>query len=162
MSDLIKKLRFDKHEMVLILNAPPEFGKVANELKKTAEVDSSVGKKKIYPAMLCFVKTENDVAQTAIAIRNYLAEDALLWMVFPKKSSKKYKAEINRDSGWQPLGDDGFEPVSLIAIDDDWSALRFRKAENIKTMTRRSSFAMSETGKKKTTNRAGSTPKKPE
>ncbi len=35
----------------------------------------------------------------------------------------------------------------MVAIDEDWSALRFRKAENIKTMTR--GFAMSETGKKK-------------
>jgi hypothetical protein len=36
-----------------------------------------------------------------------------------------------------------------VAIDEDWSALRFRRAENIKVMTR--SFAMSETGRKKVT-----------
>jgi hypothetical protein len=35
----------------------------------------------------------------------------------------------------------------MVAIDEDWSALRFRKAEHIKTMTR--GFAMSEEGKKK-------------
>jgi hypothetical protein len=34
-----------------------------------------------------------------------------------------------------------------VAIDEDWSALRFRKAENIKTMTR--AFAMTDVGKKK-------------
>jgi hypothetical protein len=34
-----------------------------------------------------------------------------------------------------------------VAIDEDWSALRFRKVENIKTMTR--SFAMTAKGKEK-------------
>ena len=41
----------------------------------------------------------------------------------------------------------GFEPVRQVAIDEDWSALRFRRAEHIKTMTR--SFAMTTTGKEK-------------
>ena len=34
-----------------------------------------------------------------------------------------------------------------VAIDEDWSALRFRKVEHIKTMTR--SFAATEAGKAK-------------
>jgi hypothetical protein len=156
MSDLIKKLRFDKHPQILIRNAPPEFKEVLNELKKIAEVDSSVDKKKIYPAILCFVKTEKEVKEAIDAVIKNISVDALLWLVFPKKTSKKYKAEINRDSGWQPMGDNGFEPVSLIAMDEDWSALRFRNAENIKTMTRSAAFAMSDTGKKKTTNRGQS------
>jgi len=45
------------------------------------------------------------------------------------------------------LGKSGFEPVRMVAIDEDWSALRFRKPENIKKMTR--SFAMTAEGKKK-------------
>jgi hypothetical protein len=34
-----------------------------------------------------------------------------------------------------------------MAFDEDWSAIRFRKAEHIKSMTR--DFAMSEKGKQK-------------
>jgi hypothetical protein len=34
------------------------------------------------------------------------------------------------------LGDAGFEPVRQVAIDEDWSALRFRRVEYIKSMTR--------------------------
>ena len=73
--------------------------------------------------------------------------DGLIWFAYPKGTSKKYKCEFNRDSGWAELGKHGFEPVRLVAIDEDWSALRFRNAENIKTMTR--SFAIKKTGKKK-------------
>jgi hypothetical protein len=29
-----------------------------------------------------------------------------------------------------------FEPVGMVAIDEDWSALRFRRVEFIKTMNR--------------------------
>lgn len=57
-------------------------------------------------------------------------------------------AYLNRDTGWQTLGDLGFEPVRQIAIDEDWSALRFRRVEFIKAMKR--SFAMSKEGKKRT------------
>ena len=35
-----------------------------------------------------------------------------------------------------PMADAGFEPVRMIAIDEDWSAVRFRRVEFIKTMNR--------------------------
>ncbi len=160
MNDLIKKLRFDKLQEVLILNAPDEFNPVMKELAKTTNVEAAVGKKKTYAAMLIFVNKEEDVRNAASTIMNTLIDDGLLWLVYPKKSSKKYKPEISRDNGWQSMGDIGFEPVSLISIDDDWSALRFRKAENIKKMSRSESFAMSATGKNKTTDRGAKVSKK--
>jgi hypothetical protein len=36
------------------------------------------------------------------------------------------RADINRDSLWPILAEDGFRPVSQVALDDTWSALRFR------------------------------------
>ncbi|MEO8473318.1 MAG: hypothetical protein ABI477_14050, partial [Chryseolinea sp.] len=50
-------------------------------------------------------------------------------------------------NGWAVLGKLGFEPVRMVAIDEDWSALRFRKTSHIKTMTR--SSAISDAGKKR-------------
>ncbi|MFD1294975.1 hypothetical protein ACFQ5N_14115 [Lutibacter holmesii] len=68
----------------------------------------------------------------------------------PKKTSKNYQSEINRDNGWTLLGELGFEGVRQVAIDNDWSALRFRKVEFIKKMNRKTSAAMTEKGKQKT------------
>ena len=73
--------------------------------------------------------------------------DAVLWFAYPKGSSKKYKCEFNRDTGWHVLGAAGFEPVRQVAIDQDWSALRFRRAGFIKDMKRRSCMALSDEGK---------------
>lgn len=55
-------------------------------------------------------------------------------MAYPKSTSKKYKCDINRDSGWLVLGAGGFEPVRRVAINQDGSALRFRRVEHIKKM----------------------------
>ncbi|MEL6635310.1 MAG: hypothetical protein AAFW73_19430 [Bacteroidota bacterium] len=71
-------------------------------------------------------------------------------MAYPKGSSKNYTCDFNRDTGWQVLGNLGWEGVRMVAIDTDWSALRFRRVEYIKKMTRRKRMAMSKGGKDKT------------
>ena len=53
-------------------------------------------------------------------------------MAYPKGSSKRLTCDFNRDTGWSPLRAVGFGPVRQVAIDEDWSALRFRRAEFIK------------------------------
>jgi hypothetical protein len=56
------------------------------------------------------------------------AGDAVLWFAYPKGTSKRHASEINRDTGWDSLKSADFETVRLVAIDQDWSALRFRRA----------------------------------
>ena len=56
-------------------------------------------------------------------------------------------SQINRDNGWNVLGREGFEPVRMVAIDEDWSAVRFRRAGFIKMMTRAKEHLLSERAK---------------
>lgn len=42
------------------------------------------------------------------------------------------KLNLNRDDGWDELKKAGFDTVRAVAIDEDWSALRFRRVEFIK------------------------------
>jgi hypothetical protein len=69
-------------------------------------------------------------------------------VAYPKGTSKKYKCEFNRDTGWSALGEFGLEGVRQVAIDEDWSALRFRKVDYIKSMQRKFS-PLSQAGKMK-------------
>ncbi len=85
--------------------------------------------------------------------------DAVVWFAYPKQSSKNYRSEIDRDHGWKVLGRAGFEPVRMVAIDADWSAVRFRRVENIKTMTRPASVALSAGGKAKSGASTGAKPR---
>ena len=72
-------------------------------------------------------------------------------MVYPKGSSKRVRCDFNRDTGWQALGDVGYEPVRQVAIDGDWSALRFQKAVYIQTMKRDPDRALTAAGRAKAT-----------
>ncbi|AGZ39101.1 hypothetical protein [Actinoplanes friuliensis] len=51
-----------------------------------------------------------------------LAKPAVLWVAYPKGN----KADINRDTLWPIVADFNMRPNGQVAIDDHWSALRFR------------------------------------
>ena len=97
--------------------------------------------------VLVFVTKQAEIERFALTLSNALVHDAVMYFCYPKGTSKKHTCDFNRDTGWQVLGDLGFEPVRIVAVDENWSALRFRKVEHIKKMTR--SFAITAEGKKK-------------
>lgn len=56
-----------------------------------------------------------------------MAENGLFWIAYPKKTSKKYKTELNRDNIWEYMKKYGYEGIRMVAIDEDWSCMRFKK-----------------------------------
>lgn len=91
--------------------------------------------------------TLKDVAAAAKVARSKTSGDAVVWMAYPKGTSKNYKYDFNRDTGWAAFGGAGFEPVRMVAIDEDRSAIRFRRVDFIKTITRDPKSRLSEKGK---------------
>lgn len=146
MNPLLTKLNFKAHRKVLVVAAPPEAVALLAALRAEAVVSVDARAKGPFDFALVFTRSCAEVSKAAAAAGR-LAEDAPFWCCYPKQSSRKYVSDLNRDRGWQPLGDLGFEPVRQVALDEDWSALRFRKAERIKTLTRSAEFAMSAAGK---------------
>ncbi len=63
----------------------------------------------------------------AQALSAATSPDAILWLCYPKQTSKAFKSDLNRDILWQLVSPLGLQPNRQIAIDDDWSALRFKK-----------------------------------
>ena len=141
-----QKLNLKDQKRIVVLNAPASFEPelksldgvaIQRDLRSAGEVEFS----------LAFVIKQKDVDTLGKAIGKQAQGDAVVWFAYPKGSSKKYKSEINRDSGWKVLGDAGFEPVRMVAIDEDWSAVRFRRAGFIKALTRGKEHRMSAQGK---------------
>jgi hypothetical protein len=128
------KLNLKDQPEIVVLNAPASFEPELKALKgvtirrdaKGGDIDFS----------LAFVMTQKDVDTIGPQVAKKAKGDAVVWFAYPKGSSKKYKSQINRDSGWAVMGKAGFEPVRMVAIDEDWSAVRFRRVEFIKTMNR--------------------------
>ena len=149
MTPLFTKLNLKDHAAIVVLNAPPEFEPELAALAGGVKVH----RKPMSAATtfaLAFVKTRSELSAAARAILPRVVGDAVVWFAYPKATSKRHKSEINRDSEWAPLGEAGFEGVRQVAIDADWSALRFRHVNFIRTMTRHPAGAISAAGKQKT------------
>ncbi|MFB4278245.1 hypothetical protein ACBJ59_23335 [Nonomuraea sp. MTCD27] len=54
--------------------------------------------------------------------RALLTEPAVVWVAYPKGN----KSDINRDTLWPIVGEYGLRPNGQVAVDEVWSALRFR------------------------------------
>lgn len=147
MNPIFKKLNFKDQPEIVVVNAPDSFLPVLDEMTQLTQVKTSVTDASDISFAMAFVTKQQEVGLLTQQFAEKMAGDGLLWMVYPKGSSKRYKCDFNRDTGWETLGKQGFEPVRMVAIDEDWSALRFRRAEYIKTMTR--SSAISDVGKER-------------
>lgn len=144
---VIKKLQYKDHgQPVLIIGAPKAYDEVV--LAFEGEVHTEA-KQASYDFVQVFGKNNEELQTLARDAEKYAADNGLLWLCYPKKSSKKYKgSDCSRETVTALLAAEGYEPVRQIAIDEDWSALRFRKAEHIKTLKR--NFAVTEKGKERT------------
>jgi hypothetical protein len=149
MSPLFKKLNCKEEGFLIVLNAPDNFAPYLEGLERAAEIANSLSTAPEVTWLLAFVTQPDEIATIAHQLSSRLAGDPTLWFVYPKKSSKKYDSEITRDHGWTPLGALNLEPVRQVAVDEDWSTLRFRRVEHIKSMKRRSSMRISPEGKKR-------------
>lgn len=149
MPTVFEKLNLKGETEILVLNAPQSFEQELSALQGVTVLRSAAAAKQITFA-LAFATKQKDLDAISKSLAKKAAGDAAIWIAYPKGTSKKYKSEFNRDSGWHALGAAGFEPVRQVAIDEDWSALRFRRAEYIKTMRRRESMALSKAGRART------------
>jgi len=71
---------------------------------------------------IVFADDAAGLRQVLDAHRAALARPIAFWVVYPKAN----RTDINRDSLWPILSEYGMRPVSQVAVDDVWSALRFR------------------------------------
>lgn len=148
-SALFKKLNLKDQTDIAVLQAPKSFDAALAELKGVA-VRRKLARGSKITFGIGFAITQKELDAVSASLTTAADGDAVVWIAYPKQTSKKYACEFNRDSGWTTLGDAGFETVRMVAIDDDWSALRFRRSAHVKSMTRAPERALSTAGKRKT------------
>ena len=122
MNPILKKMRYKGQSPVLLGACPPEFKAVAKNF--TGKVDSQP--KAQYEFILAFAKDKSEIEALAKMAQKNLVGKGIFWIAYPKGTSKKYKVEINRDSIHELMGKKGFDGVSMVALDEDWSAMRFK------------------------------------
>jgi hypothetical protein len=133
MQTLIEKLNYKGHRRIAILNADEEFFRLISADLKDVIIDREIDQRCPYGFVLVFVRSISEVEHVSPVILHNLMADGVLWYCYPKKSSKKYKSDLERDYGWKALNDSGLFGIRLISIDEDWSAMRFRNKKYIKS-----------------------------
>ena len=133
-SPMFKKLNLNDQTEIVVMNAPESFEPELVRLTPVSVLRDPAEVKRIDFA-IAFATTSGELDRASKALTDKADEDPTLWIAYPKKSSKRYTCEFNRDSGWDVLRAAGFDSVRMVAIDEDWSALRFRRKRYIKTAT---------------------------
>ncbi len=126
---LLKRLQLPKASRALVLNAPAEYLALLKELPDLSFDQTPTGKYD-YAQLFARDLAELDrLVDTALPAIEY---DALLWVCYPKGSSG-IKTDINRDIIWKHLAGRRIRPVTMLAINKTWSAMRMRPVELVKS-----------------------------
>ena len=144
-----KKLNLKNEKQIGILNAPLSFETEIGSLSNV-QINRDLDRLDGLSFLVAFVTELKEIEGISSFLSTLADGDVTVWFCYPKGSSKKYTSNVNRDTGWEPMGTAGFEGVRQVAIDEDWSAIRFRRVGYIKKMQRHPKRALSEKGKAKT------------
>ncbi len=85
---------------------------------------------------IAFVRDRAELAVAAAEVAAAYRAGGHLWLCYPKKSGR-LRTDLTRDVGWEPIHALGLLGVAQVALDEDWSALRFRLRGEIARVTRR-------------------------
>ena len=126
MKTLLNKLNYKGQKRIAVINAKTNFTLAPFNDLKDVITDSTIDQRFPYDFMIIFVKKVSEVEYYAPVALHNLVADGILWFCYPKKTSKKYDSEIDRDHGWKALNEFDFYGIRIVAIDDNWSAMRFK------------------------------------
>jgi hypothetical protein len=132
MATIFEKLNLKDHREILILKAPESFDRELSQLP-VITINRHLNSVSEVRFSIAFVTRQAEVDALAPLIAAKAKDDSTIWFAYSKGTSKKYKCDFNRDTGWAALNKAGFNTVRSIAIDEDWTALRFRRKEFIKS-----------------------------
>jgi hypothetical protein len=131
MPTVFSKLNLKDQREILVVDAPASFEPELSALSGVEVTRDPQAVAKTSFALL-FATRQAEVDTLSAMIIDKLEADAILWFAYPKGTSRRYRCDFNRDSGWRVLRAHGFDTVRQVAIDEDWSALRFRRVEHIR------------------------------
>jgi len=127
-SSLIKKLRVQPQQRMLLLNAPEGYVESLGELPEGCEISQQAQGQ--YGFVHLFVRNSQDLERWLSTASDAVEYDGLFWISYPKRSSK-VETDLTRDVLWELMKATPYRPVTQISIDEVWSALRFRPAERV-------------------------------
>jgi len=126
---LFEKLQYQEEKNLLIQGLPSTIEKQFNKLSFAKNVTPLLKTRKIDFALV-FAISESQLNGILKEVLPALHDEGKFWVAYPKVSSK-IATDLNRDCSWYHVTNAGYESVSQVALDHVWSAIRFKKCEQI-------------------------------
>ena len=124
MSDktLAQKLAIKEGFQVLLVGAPEGYAERLGPLPSGVTLNAPAGP---YDVIQLFVDSQVQLEATLPPLKARLKPRGYIWVTWHKGTSP-VKTDVTRDTIWPFGATIGLQPVSNIAVDDDWSALRLK------------------------------------
>lgn len=126
---LFEKLQLKDEKNLLIQGIPSSIEKQFAKLTYAKNVTPLLKSKKVEFALV-FALSQQQLNNVMKEVFPALSAETKLWVAYPKTSSK-IVSDLNRDCSWDLLIKSGYESVRQVAVDNVWSAIRFKKVETI-------------------------------
>jgi predicted SnoaL-like aldol condensation-catalyzing enzyme len=125
-----KKLKLKPGMRALVVAAPSGYLKSLAPLPEDVVISEAMGG--THEFVQFFATRKSDIEKSSPKLLKTAAPGALVWITYPKKTSG-LDSDLSREAVWAAMEETGWRPVSQIAIDEVWSALRFRPTEDVKS-----------------------------
>ncbi len=135
-SPLARKLRMKPGMRALVIAPPPGYLKSLAPVPEGLTISSKADG--IYAFVQIFATNLAEIGRCLQTLAKHAGPQSLVWIAYPKKTSG-VESDINRDVIREVMGKTGWDTVSIVAIDEVWSALRFRKTSEVGSRRKRSS-----------------------
>jgi len=119
-SPLAKKMKLKYGLKAAVINAPENY---LEELKHDTEISQKLSGK--FDWLQIFAKNKKELASLAPKAAKALKPESILWISFPKGTSK-IQTDLTRDKGWEILQELDLKWITLISVNEMWSAFALR------------------------------------
>jgi hypothetical protein len=127
---IVKKLGIKPGMKALVIAAPDDYVRRMTPLPEGVEIVTKPAG--TYPFVQLFATRMAEIEKTVPGLLQRAAPGVVFWITYPKKTSG-IDSDLSRDNLAAALTDKGWRPVSIVALDDVWSALRFRPTADVKS-----------------------------
>lgn len=124
---ILRKLQITSGSSLFVFNAPESFLVSLQPLPQGLTLSTIPDGH--YDYVHLFAKDSGELNQYASIVLTAVKPNGLLWISYPKKSSK-VPTDLTRDEGWAVITQAGYRGVRQVSIDNIWSAVRFREQED--------------------------------
>jgi hypothetical protein len=122
-NSLAKKLQVKPGKHWLLFNAPANYLPSLEPLPEGTTVAYEANGN--FDGVQLFVKNSTELAAGLKIVVPVLKADTILWIIYPKKSSG-IESDLEMMSSWDEPAKYGLRGVAAAAVNEIWTALRFR------------------------------------